>query len=299
MRAVASWRHQLGKAVDSNIVHFFVLVLIISNLIVLGMSTSSDLMDIHGYSIDFFNKAVLILYTVEVALRFVATGRIFFLNSWNLIDIAIIAGGFLTFGGYIQILRVFRVLWLIRLLVYIPNFRHLIDSVIRSIPGLVSVLLLLFLTIYVFGVIGTAEFGDVDPKHFGDLYSAIGTLSETILMPDLWPELYKYLSANHPLAWAYVFPVVVLVNYLLLQLVIGVLLNSLQRQYQDDQRDYHSPNIKSMITSTEVTASEKELPLEGQLLLSEFRVIKAQLKAIQKENAHLKQELLSSKPHDR
>lgn len=230
-----NWRLKLKNFFDHSAVHTILGALIIINLFTLGMETSDAWMASHGNLIMGFNNFVLGVFAIEVSLRIVAEGKKFFKDGWHTFDFIVVFLAVISLGGLLQVFRVLRVLWLLRMLTIAPQFRHLINSIVRSIPHLFTVAILLMLAIYICALIGTVEFSSTVPELFGSIKISIATLAKTILMEHTWSERYEELRKFHDLAWLYVFPVMIVLNYLLLHLVIGVIVTALHKQYEEDE----------------------------------------------------------------
>jgi voltage-gated sodium channel len=144
------------------------------------------------------------------------------------------------------VLRLLRLLRVLRLVHALPRLQILVSALLKSIPSMAYVGAFLGLLFYVYGVAGVFLFGRNDPAHFGSLGRAMLTLF-TVVTLEGWAEL-MYLelhgcqtlaegAANalcltpepQPLAApAYFITFILFGTMIVLNLFIGVIMNSMQ-----------------------------------------------------------------------
>jgi voltage-gated sodium channel len=257
--------------------HFLIGSLIIISMICTGLETSGAMMDQYGASLELINTVILGVFTVEISARILGHGLNFFKDPWHVFDFIIVGAALISFGGFIQIFRVLRIFWLLRFISIVPQFQHLIDSIIRSIPSLLAVVFFLFITIYVFAVIGTLEYSVSNPHLFGDLQTSMATIVQSMLMEHTWSERLEELSEHHKYAWAYIVPMIILINYLLLHLVLGVIISALHRQFEYEQESRKKSLLFRFFETKSTNHKELDLTPETQLLLHEIQKLKEEL----------------------
>ncbi len=234
------WRSKLKNFFDHPWIHTALGVLILVNIITLGLEISRTFEGDAHQRLVLFNNVILGVFAVEILGRLIGEGRSFFKDGWHIFDFIVVTLALVSFGGVIQAFRTLRILWLLRMLTIAPRFKHLINSIIQAVPNIFIVGLLLILAIYISALVATAEFGTTNAEYSGVLKS-MSTLTTTILMEHTWSERYEALVEHYPYAWAYVFPVMIILNYLLLHLVIGVIVTALHKQYEEEEesRKHH------------------------------------------------------------
>jgi hypothetical protein len=107
-----------------------------------------------------------IFFTVEATIKIVAMGFItekgsYLRDPWNVLDFVVVAIGWvglLPGIANLTALRAIRVLRPLRSINMIPDMKILVNSLIKSIPGLVHVIIFLLFMILVFGIIGVNFF---------------------------------------------------------------------------------------------------------------------------------------------
>ena len=154
--------------------------------------------------------------------------------------------------GRAALLRLLRVL---KLLTAVPKLQILAAALLKSIPSVLHVSVLLALFFYVYAVAGVFLFGANDPWHFANLETAILTLFRTVTLED-WTDLMyiqMYGCAAYPfpetpggpvcdassgnwwLGLAYFVSIVLLGAMIILNLFIGVAINSMEAAQTEAQ----------------------------------------------------------------
>lgn len=106
------------------------------------------------------------LFTLEFVLKVIAQGFVlgvgaYLRDSWNIIDFLVVVTALLTsLPGMptTSAIRVFRVLRPLRSISALPGLQHLVVSLLRSVPQLLSVVVLLQFIFIVFGIFGIQIF---------------------------------------------------------------------------------------------------------------------------------------------
>ena len=215
-----------------------VLALIVANAVLMGVETSAALMERHGRLFLALNAAFQSAFVIEIALRLAAHGRRplgFFRDGWNVFDFAVVALSLLPMSGaFTNVARLARVLRAARLASSLPDLRLIIGTMLRSIPSMGHVLLLLGLLIYVYGVLGVHLFGKVDPRHWGSLPSAAGTLFQ-ILTLEGWVEILAAGREGHPAAWLFYGSYIMIAVFVVINLFIAVVINNLEATRREEE----------------------------------------------------------------
>ena len=177
------------------------------------------------------NLLVQIIFTIEVALRSLAHGRNqaeFLRDGWNIFDIAIVALGWIPAVGAMVVLgRLFRLVRVLRLASFSPKLRMILDSVVRSLPGLGHVALLIGLLVFVYSILGVMLFGGAHPETWGSLPDAALNVFQLLTMEG-WNELMAPLLETNPWAWIYFLSFIVIGGLIIVNLFVGVVIDNMQ-----------------------------------------------------------------------
>lgn len=153
----------------------------------------------------------------------------FFCSKWNLFDLFVVVLSALptTIIGNILILRLFRIFRVARLFSSVPQLRFVIAVITKSIPSVVSIGVLLLLVYYIYAVLGTQLFATAMPEYFGDLGKSFFTLFQ-VMTAESWSEaVARPIMQVYPYAWIYFISYMIIVSFIVLNMVIGVIVDSI------------------------------------------------------------------------
>jgi len=208
-----------------------VFVVILVNAVVLGLETYSKLEARYGQLLAVVNDACLGLFVIELAIRIAAYGRRpldFFRSGWNVFDFVVIAAGFTPgLGRDTTILRLVRLARVIRVVTVLPDLRILVVAVGRSIPAIASLGVLVLLLIYVYGVVGWLLFHQQIPQRWDDIGTSMLNLFVMLSLENL-PDNLREGMAVHSWSWIYFVSYALMASFLMLNILIGVVINSLE-----------------------------------------------------------------------
>ena len=228
-----------SRAVGSPWFQSAVVAAIVANAVVLGLETYDGVEARHGGLLGALNDAFLALFTVEIGVRVLAHGRrpwAYFRNGWNAFDFAVVALAYLPFvRESVTLLRVARMLRVARLLTVLPELRVVVGGLARSVAPLASVAVLTFFLLYLYGMVGWLAFGDHDPRRFGDVGKALLTLFQ-LLTIEGWNEVLETAQERSRWAWVYFVSFILVGSFLVLNLVIAIVLNSVEEAREAERR---------------------------------------------------------------
>lgn len=218
----------LEKAIKSKAWGIGITAVIIFNAILLGLDTSAFIKQNYGEIITLLDYICLGIFTVELALRLVCYGTKFFYNDekwWNIFDFVIVAIS--LFAAQYSVLRTLRVLRVLRLLSAVPSIRLVTDAVLRTIPAMISISALLSIFYYVYAVLCVNFFGEKFPQWFGDMPKALYSLFQIMTLESWSMGIVRPIMEVYPYAWVLFVSFIVIVGMIALNLVVGVIVNSL------------------------------------------------------------------------
>jgi voltage-gated sodium channel len=244
-----------------------VVALILLNAVTLGLETSASVMEGWGGLLTFLDTALLVVFTAEVAFRIYAFRGRFFRDPWGLFDFAIIAIAWLPATGPLSVLRALRILRVLRLISVVPSLRHVVEAMLHALPGMGSIVLLMALIFYVFAVMATKLYGDILPERFGTLGLSLYTLFQMMTL-ESWSEAnVRPILAQQPLAWMFFVPFILIATFVVLNLFIGVIVDSIQ-------------TLRAEREAPAAAAARSEAHADSQLLLAEIRALRAEVAAL-------------------
>ena len=205
-----------------------ILILIIFNAITLGLSTSSNVQALLGGTLDVVDNIVLTIFVIELVLKLYAYGMSFFRNAWNIFDLFVVGVGLFPEGQGLTALRALRVIRTLRIMSVVPQMRAVVQALLDALPGMGAVILLLFIVFYVFAVMSTMMYGDMFPEWFGSIGASLYSLFQIMTLESWSMGIVRPVMKEFPFAWALFVPFIVATSFAVLNLFIGILVNTMQ-----------------------------------------------------------------------
>jgi len=230
---------RLARLVDSEPFNLVIAGVIVVNAIVLGLETFPAVMESYGDLLVTINSVLYGIFVVELILRIASYGRRpwdFFKNGWNIFDFVIIGGALIPgLRDNAQILRLLRLGRIVRLIRFLPDARVLIYSVVRSIPPLGSIVVLTFLLVFVYGMLGWSLFGEALPQSWGTVTRSMLTLF-VLLTLENFPTYLEEASAVSPWATVFFVSYVLIAAFVIFNLLIGIIISSMEEAREREAR---------------------------------------------------------------
>lgn len=232
--AVQSARSRMRALVQEPAWDRFITALIVINAIILGLETSATVEARFGGLLRAVDKVILAIFVVEIAIRIFAHGRAFWRDPWSLFDFSVVAIALVPATGGLSVLRALRVIRIFRLISAVDSMRRVVGGLVQAIPGMGAVILLLLLVFYVFSVMGTKLYGATHPELFGNLGASAYSLLQVMTLEGWSTEIVNPVLEKHPWALAYFLPFIIVTSFAILNLFIGIIVESMQREAEID-----------------------------------------------------------------
>ncbi|MCW8086814.1 ion transporter [Sabulicella glaciei] len=260
-------RARAARLVLSDGFQRLVIGLILLNAVTLGLETSATLSESWGGLLRALDVTLLCLFTAELALRIYAFRGRFFRDPWGIFDLLVVGIAWLPATGPLSVVRALRVLRVLRLMSIMPSLRHVVEAMLHALPGMGSIVLLMGLIFYVFAVMATKLFGEILPERFGTLGESLFTLFQLMTL-ESWAEAnVRPIMEQQPLAWLFFLPFILLATFVVLNLFIGVIVESIQ-------------TLRAEREAPAREAKESAERVEMRLLLQEMRALRAEVAAL-------------------
>ena len=225
-----------GRLVNSDWFEYFIIAVIIVNGILLGLETSSAIAGIYGRWLELGNQIALAVFIVEAVLKMLALWpRIlgYFRDGWNVFDFLVIVFAMIpATGQFAMIARLARLLRVVRLISAIQDLRLIVAALVRSIPSVGHVIMLMSIVVYIYAIMGFHLFHEHDPENWGGLSISLLTLFNIITL-DGWTEVMDTAMERHSFAWVYFVSFVVVGTFVVINLFIAIIINSLDETKRD------------------------------------------------------------------
>jgi voltage-gated sodium channel len=209
------------------------------NAVVLGLQTYDGVVERWGDLLDLINALCLGVFVVELVIR-IASYRprpwVFFRSGWNVFDFVVIGAAFVP--GIRQnstLLRLVRLLRVVRIIRVLPDLRVLLLGVWRSVLPLASIATVTAMLLFVYGMVGWIWLGDELPAEWGNIGEAMLTLFVMLTLED-FPVYMDEAREVEPWAWVYFVSFILIAAFIVLNVLIGIVLNSLEEAREYERR---------------------------------------------------------------
>ena len=247
------------RVTSSKIFKNTIVLIILINSIVLGLITSEAIYAKFGELLEFILSACVVIFTVEITLRIIAKGWRFFLNGWNIFDFLLITMALMPETGAAITFRVFRVLRALRMVSSMKKLRHIVSAILVSAPHVFWAAVLEIIIFYIFGIMGQNLFHEAFPQWFGTLGETVYTLFQVTTLESWSMGIARPVMKVYPWAWMYFVPFVMISSYIVLNVVVGVVVNATSDISEDDNISMKDKIKAKKVTNTEISEQINEL----------------------------------------
>jgi len=238
---------KLKSFTDSVFFQNTILLVIIINCIVMGIQTSPNLSNELGKLLSVCDKICLGIFITELLLKLMVYKKQFFKSGWNIFDTLIVIISILSDFSYLSTMRVFRVFRVfrslkamkslkslrgLRLISGIEKLQVIVVAIINSIPSILWTGGLLMLIYYIFAIMGVSLFGTSFPEWFGSIGRAMYTLFQVMTLESWSMGISRPVMELYPLAWLYFVPFVLTSSFIVMNVVVGIVVNSISEVAQ-------------------------------------------------------------------
>ncbi len=229
----------LRALVESRWTERFITALILLNAVTLGLETVPAVMDRIGPLLLAFDRLVIMVFVVEIALRLAVYRLAFFRQPWSIFDFVIVAIALAPAAEGFQVLRALRVLRILRMITVIPSLRRVVGALAAALPGMGSIFLLLGLIFYISSVMATKLFGASFPDWFGTIGASAYSLFQIMTLESWSMGIVRPVMTVYPYAWAFFVPFILCATFIALNLFIGVIVSAIQGEHEQQLKLEH------------------------------------------------------------
>ena len=234
---------------------------IIFYALVLGLKT------MEGFKSTSFEQIAVVLdylitiyFLIEIVIKISAEENYldFFKDAWNVFDFIIVVVTIIPLDNtdFAAIARLFRIFRVLRLVTARPQLKKLITILIQTIPAIFDIILLMFIVFYIYSVMGSFLFSDVDKGLWGDFLSSMLTLFKVLTLEG-WSDIMDAVMLKHPWAWVYFISFIIIASFILFNLFVAVIISKMQKEHEDKE-DEKIDLILEKIIALEKRLAEKE-----------------------------------------
>ncbi len=260
--------------------------IILLNAVALALLTIPGIDGATRESLVRFDEIALWIFVCELIVRMISYGRRpweFFKTGWNIFDFIII--GLSPFlANQTLILRLLRIFRLIRIFRFLPEVRILTRSITRSLPPLMSMSVLIFLALFIYGMAGVYLFGEQMPEQWGDITAALTSLFILLTLEEFATYLVDGLAVS-PWALPFYISYVFVIVFTILNVLIGVVLNAMDEARQENRE--REEDIKKLQTFAKEV---EEISADGQVTSDEITRLQEKIATLERQLRRVKKE---------
>lgn len=269
----------LTRVVYSQSFELCIAAIILLNAVALALLTIPRIDGATRQSLVRFDEIALWIFVCELIVRMISYGRKpweFFKTGWNIFDFIII--GLSPFlANQTLILRLLRIFRLIRIFRFLPEVRILTRSITRSLPPLMSMSVLIFLALFIYGMAGVYLFGEQMPEQWGDITAALTSLFILLTLEEFATYLVDGLAVS-PWALPFYISYVFVIVFTILNVLIGVVLNAMDEARQENrEREEDIKKLQSFAKEVE------EISSDGKVTGDEITRLQEKIKTLERQ----------------
>ena len=247
----------------------FITILILINAVTLGLETDDNIMNKYGVWLVLIDRVILVIFTIELTLKFYAYRFSFFRSGWNIFDLIIVTIAWVPTTGALSVLRALRILRVLRLVSVVPQMRRVITALGHSIPGMASVIGVLCIIFYVSAVLTTKLFGDHPDPNMQEWFGSVGASAYTlfqIMTLESWSMgIVRPVMEHYPHSWIFFVPFIIITSFAVLNLFIGIIVDAMQMA-QKETRHEDKSEIKDFTRDELVSIHKRFDDLQTELV---------------------------------
>lgn len=255
----------------------FINTLLALNLLAAFLMTDQDIFAQYGYALYIFSDISILFFVVEIAVRIWICRRRgsmwnFFRSNgkwrhWNCFDFTVtflaavsLFSGLGVFVGA-RTLRMLRLLNTMRLFSRYQRLQSVSEAIVKSVPAIVGTGIYFSMLYSVYAIAGTNLYGHIHPDYFGNVGRSFLTLFQMMTLDD-WSDVMYVIMGEDPWAWLYFFSFILIASYVLLNLIVGVIVDSLQQVRRRRELEARSSSIEIEVEQMKQQLREFQLALE-------------------------------------
>lgn len=213
-------------------------IIILLAAIIYGVDTFS-LSDSISETIAILDYTISIIFITEIFIRMVAERKLanFFKDPWNSFDFIIVSVSLIPVDAFANILvaRIIRVFRILRLITHVQKFKALINAFFNSLPRVFYVMALMFVFFYIYAILGTTFFGDIDPERWGNLFLSLWTLFQIATFEN-WPDIMQVQFAINQNSWLFFFTFIIVIAFVLMNMIVGIIVDTISQENEEETR---------------------------------------------------------------
>jgi len=150
-----------------------------------------------------------------------------------------------------------------------------VQALLDALPGMGAVIIMLSIVYYVFAVMATLMYGSAFDEWFGTLGRSLYSLFQIMTLESWSMGIVRPVMIEFPTAWVFFVPFIIITAFSVLNLFIGLLVNTMQSAVEDEA-EQEFEKLRDLIRSEneDVGAHVQEMHQELKALRAELAELK-------------------------
>lgn len=140
--------------------------------------------------------------------------------------------------------------------------RIILGAIVKSVRGIMWTGSLLLLIYYVYGILGTHLFGVRFEDWFGSLGKSIYSLFQIMTLESWSMGIARPVIAVYPYAWIYFVSYILMSSFLVMNVVVGIVLNSISECCQASESETKKSSLQEELSKLKEQIAAVEAALE-------------------------------------
>ena len=225
-----------GYMVTNPVVQNIIVAMIIVNSLLLGVATCDFVYNsVHiSHIFSVIDTTFLVIFTVELLFQIFYRGLSLFNDGWLTFDFIIIVLSWSLQS--MQVVRAFRIFRALRLIARLNALREIITSLGSVMPRMYAISMLLLLIFYIFAVLFTQLFGDLQlsENYFNSLDASLFTCMDMMTLN--WAEIAREVMEQRSWAWAPFLSFISLTGFIVYNLIVAVVCDAVAVMDRNKQK---------------------------------------------------------------
>ncbi len=234
-------------------------IIIIFYALVLGVRTYESIVIPLEDLFLFLDYTVTIYFLIEIIIRMVGEKEFknFFKDGWNIFDFLVVVITLIPFeqSDYAMIARLARVFKVMRLITVRPELKMIIDVLVKSIPAIVDIIILLFIIFYIYAIIGSFLFQDLESGLWKNFLTAMLTLFRVLTFED-WTDVMYEAMEKYEMSWLFFVSFIIIAAFVFFNLFIAVIINEMEKHSNKDQHEAEQEKLDLILSKIDMLEKE-------------------------------------------
>lgn len=260
-------KEYINRLVNSTAFSVLITIIILINTIFICIQTNDKIYNKIPKLFQLVDSLCVIIFTIELALKFIGDPKGFWFSGWNIFDLLIVIFSYvsssLTFITSFRVLRIFRVLKAFRILKGLKSankMSRMFQALIKASKDIAFVLFLIIMFLLCASFIALNLFSSFSDFWFGSFTKTLWTLV-IFLTADGWLDPYNDLvdAGQRYIAMVFIFVFIWIGAWILINTLVGVSINSINSANKESNAEENAMNKLKKNEKKNGKADENEI----------------------------------------